>query len=137
MIHRPTKSLRVVDCLVDIQHAIAWIAKHIGNMTEEQFLKDRKTQDSVIKNLIDIGEAGNNAMQIEPDLEQARPVLWQHISGAYEMRIKLTHGYRGIDASVVWNTVKIYLPEFSKAIDTFLDEHSANGIHGGGSPSSE
>jgi len=57
MIHRPTKSLRVVDCLVDIQHAIA--------------------------------------------------------------------------------RTNIYLPEFSGVIDTFLDEHSANGIHGGGSPSSE
>lgn len=137
MIHRPAKALRVVDCLVDIQHAITWIGKIVGNLTEEQFLEDRKTQDAVIKNLIDIGEAGNNVMQINPDLEQSRSDLWQHMSGAYEMRIKLTHGYRNIDASVVWNTVKTYLPEFSRVVEIHLAKEPMGHMPGRGSSSAE
>lgn len=137
MMHRPPKSLRFVDCLADIQHAIAWIDKHIGSMTKEQFLKDRKTQDSVIKNLIDVGEAANNLMHIDPDFQQTRPDLWQHMSGAYEMRIKLTHGYRNIDSGVVWDTVKIYLPDFFSVVETFLAEHRAGRTPRGGSSSGD
>ncbi len=94
-------------------------------MTEQDFLKDRKTQDSVIKNLIDLGEASNNIMRIDPVLAQTDPDLWQHLSGAYDMRIKLTHGYRGVDASVVWNTMTVYLPEFARLVVTTLAEHRA------------
>ncbi|MDP2824550.1 MAG: hypothetical protein Q8O52_17955 [Sulfuritalea sp.] len=46
----------MVDCLADIRDAIAWINRHIGDAHKEQFLADRKTQDSVIKNLVDIAE---------------------------------------------------------------------------------
>ena len=124
MTHSPSRTLRVVDCLGDIRDAIAWINKHIGAARKEQFLADRKTQDSVIKNLVDIGEAANNIMRLDPRLEQASPELWPHLSAAYEMRIKLTHGYRSIDALIVWNTAKIDLP--------ILDQLIAQAIAGQG-----
>ncbi len=124
MTHRPPKTLRVVDCLGDIQDAIAWIGRHIGDANKEEFLVDRKTQDSVIKNLVDIGEAANNIMRLDPGLEQASPELWPHLSAVYEMRIKLTHGYRSIDALIVWNTAKIDLP--------ILDQLIAQAIAGQG-----
>jgi uncharacterized protein with HEPN domain len=116
MTHRPSKTLRVADCLSDIQDPIAWINRHIGDIGKEQFLADRKTQDSVIKNMVDIGEAANNIMRINPALEKARPDLWPHLAAIYEMRIKLTHGYRSIDALVVWNTAKIDLPVFDRLV---------------------
>jgi uncharacterized protein with HEPN domain len=116
MNHSPSKTLRVVDCLTDIRDAIAWIGRHIGDAQREQFLDDRKTQDSVIKNLVDIGEAANNIMRLDPGLEQQSPELWPHLGSVYEMRIKLTHGYRSIDGLIVWNTARIDLPVLDQLI---------------------
>lgn len=124
MTHSPPKTLRVIDCLTDMRNAIAWIGKHIGDAHKAQFLADRKTQDSVIKNLVDIGEAANNIMRLDPDLEQQAPVLWPHLGAVSEMRIKLTHGYRGTDALVVWNTAKIDMPILDKLIAQTIAEQS-------------
>jgi uncharacterized protein with HEPN domain len=116
MTHSPSRTLRTVDCLTDIRDAIAWINRHIGDAQKEQFLADRKTQDSVIKNLVDIGEAANNIMQLDPGLEQERPDLWPHLGAVYDMRIKLTHGYRSTDALIVWNTARIDIPILDQLI---------------------
>lgn len=115
MNHRPSKTLRVSDFLADIQDAIRLIDAYTTGMTVEQFVADsldaHKTRDSVIKNMIDIGEAANNIMQLAPDIEQRNATLWLHLRGAYDMRIKLTHGYRSINDRMVWNTASDYLPE--------------------------
>ncbi len=120
MSHHPPKTLRINDALDDIRDALTWIDRHIGNISRDEFLADRKTLDSVVKNLVDIGEAANNIMQSDATIESSKPDLWNHLVGAYAMRIKLTHGYRSIDASVVWNTVKIHLPEFRQLISAAL-----------------
>lgn len=120
MIHRPSKTLRVRDFLADIQEAIRLIGDYTIGMTAETFVADNveahKTRDSVIKNLIDIGEAANNIMQLAPDIEQRNAALWLHLRAAYDMRIKLTHGYRSINDRVVWNTAADYLPDLSAQI---------------------
>lgn len=120
MNHRPSKTLRISDFLADIQDAIRLIDAYITGMTVEQFVADNldahKTRDSVIKNMIDIGEAANNIMQLAPDIEQCNAALWLHLRGAYDMRIKLTHGYRSINDRIVWNTASDYLPELGMCI---------------------
>lgn len=120
MIHRPSKELRIGDCYADIQDAIRLIGDYIRGYTAKQFVADsldaHKTRDSVIKNLVDIGEAANNIMQLAPEIEQHNPAMWRHLRGAYDIRIKLTHGYRSINDLIVWNTVVDYLPELSACI---------------------
>lgn len=76
----------------------------------------------MIKNLVDIGEAANNIMRLDPGLEQESPELWPHLCAVYEMRIKLTHGYRSIDALIVWNTAKIDLPKLDQLIAQAIAE---------------
>jgi uncharacterized protein with HEPN domain len=122
MIHRPSKTLRVSDFFTDIQEAILLIVEYTRDLTAEQFVADsvdaHKTRDSVIKNMIDIGEAANNIMQLDPGIEQRDQPLWLHLRGAYDMRIKLTHGYRSVNDRIVWNTVADYLPELAACIAT-------------------
>ena len=122
MSHWPSKALRVSDFLADIQEAICLIAQYTLGLNVEQFVVDsldaHKTRDSVIKNLIDIGETANNIIQLAPDIEQRNSELWLHLRGAYDMRIKLTHGYRSINDRIVWNTSANYLPELAKCIAT-------------------
>ena len=120
MIHRPSSALRTDDCYADMQEAIQLIGEYMRDWSVGQFVSDsleaHKTRDSIIKNMIDIGEAANNIMQMAPEIELRNPALWQHLRGAYDMRIKLTHGYRSVNERVVWNTATDYLPELSRCI---------------------
>jgi uncharacterized protein with HEPN domain len=103
-----------------MQEAIQLIGEYMRDWSVGQFVSDsleaHKTRDSIIKNMIDIGEAANNIMQMAPEIELRNPALWQHLRGAYDMRIKLTHGYRSVNERVVWNTATDYLPELSRCI---------------------
>lgn len=120
MMHRPSKASRAGDCFADMQEAIRLIAEYTRGLTVEQFIADtldaHKTRDSVIKNMIDIGEAANNIMQLAPEIEHIHPAMWRHLRGAYDMRIKLTHGYRSVNDRIVWNTAADYLPELGMCI---------------------
>ncbi len=120
MIHRPSNELRTGDCYADMLEAINLIGEYMRDFTVAQFIADsieaHKTRDSVIKNMIDIGEAANNIMQLAPETEQRNPAMWRHLHGAYDMRIKLTHGYRSVNDRIVWNTAVDYLPELSRCI---------------------
>jgi uncharacterized protein with HEPN domain len=71
--------------------------------------------------MIDIGEAANNIMQLAPEIEQRNVTMWLHLRGAYDMRIKLTHGYRSVNDRIVWNTVTHFLPDLNLQIAA---EHS-------------
>lgn len=58
--------------LYDIQDAIVQIQKYVQGQSFEQFLSDRKTQDTVVRNLEIIGEA---AKHISQPLKQRHPKI--------------------------------------------------------------
>ena len=61
--------------LQDIQEAVRRIAEYISGMTYEDFLKDSKTQDAVIRNLEIIGEATKN---LSREIRAAHPdIPWR------------------------------------------------------------
>ena len=49
-----------VELLCDIQEAVQKILFYSKNMSDEQFLKDPRTQDAVVRNFQVIGEAAKN-----------------------------------------------------------------------------
>jgi len=120
MIHRVPRAYRADDYFADMLEAIQLITQYTHGLTVEQFVADtldaHKTRDSVIKNMIDIGEAANNIMQLVPEIEHDAQEIWRHLRGVYDMRNKLTHGYRSINDRIVWNTVVDFLPELGTCI---------------------
>ena len=48
------------------------------------------------------------------------------------MRIKLTHSYFSIDASIVWAKAKLSLPVFESVVDSFLETNDGSGGGSGG-----
>jgi len=83
----------------------------------EEFRKDERTLFAVIRALEVIGGA---AKRIPEDLRQQHPeVPWRGMTG---MRDKVTHGYFGVDAEVVWRTVREDLPPLRKAISALLPD---------------
>jgi uncharacterized protein with HEPN domain len=87
--------------LDDILDAVAQIREYVGGMSQEEFAKDRKTQDAVVRNLEIIGEASGRLP--EEVLQKAQPVEWRKIKA---LRNILIHEYFGINLSIVWDVVQ-------------------------------
>jgi uncharacterized protein with HEPN domain len=56
----------------------------------------------------DIGEASGRLLKLEPGIELDYPDL--QIRNAYSMRNRLTHGYAGVDLSILWTTAHNFIP---------------------------
>ena len=72
----------------DILEAVEKINSYLGGMTFEQFSKDNKTIDAVIRNFAIIGEAAKN-VPAKVKREHSE-VAWKRMAG---MRDKLIHEY--------------------------------------------
>ena len=95
----------------DILEAIGKIEKYVRNKSYEEFQKDEKTKDAVVRNLEIVGEAVRN---IPEDFKEKYPdVDWKAAAG---MRDKLIHEYFGVSMAIVWETVKSDLPPFKKRV---------------------
>ena len=92
--------------LDDIQTAMQRIAEYINTYSFDEFKKDYKTVDAVIRNFEIIGEAAKNL----PDSikEKYSDVPWQEM---YLLRNKISHEYFGIDYEIIWNIATNYLPK--------------------------
>ena len=90
------KDKRVVECL--IKHCLN-IEEDVLNITEENFYNDRKTQNSVCFDILQIGEL---AKSLSDDfIVKYSSMPWKDIKG---MRDWVVHGYQSIKMSRVWRT---------------------------------
>lgn len=95
----------------DIQDAISKIEKYVEDLNFDDFIKDTKTMDAVIKNLAVIGEAVRN-IPSKIRLKYSE-IPWAEIMG---MRNKIIHEYFGIDEEILWETIQEDLPKFKEQI---------------------
>jgi len=99
------------DYLQDIQEAITDIEEFVANMTYEEFIKDRKTLNAVVRSIEIIGEASKKL----PNSLKAKyaELPWKEIMG---MRDKLIHAYFGMDTETIWETIKHNIPTLKQTI---------------------
>ncbi|HKJ43756.1 MAG TPA: DUF86 domain-containing protein [Sunxiuqinia sp.] len=72
----------------------------------DQFKKDYKTVDAVVRNFEIIGEASKN---LPEEIKMKYPeVPWKEM---YLLRNKISHEYFGIDYEIIWDVALNYLPE--------------------------
>lgn len=95
-----------------VLEAIEKIELYTDDISQEEFKKDVKTQDAVIRRLEIIGEAIKNLP--EDFKEENRESIWE---GAAGMRDILIHQYFGVDLKIIWNTVNQTLPELKENIE--------------------
>jgi uncharacterized protein with HEPN domain len=77
----------------------------------DAFMVERMRQDAVIRKLEIIGEA---VKQLSNVTRERRPEIpWKQIAG---MRDRLTHGYFGVDLTLVWRVVERDLPALKAAV---------------------
>lgn len=104
--------------LDDIILSMSRIAEYIEGFSFDQFKKDYKTVDAVIRNFEIIGEAANKV----PDTvkEKYPDVPWSEM---YLMRNKVSHEYFGIDYDIIWDVITNELPKNMNQIAAILREN--------------
>lgn len=110
------------DFLRDIlEHAEKAIEFMEGLSSVEELESDERTLFAVVRALEVIGEAAKRI----PETVRAKhaAVPWRGMTG---MRDKVIHEYFGVDAEVVWNTVRQELPPLCEAIARMLKELEAD-----------
>lgn len=81
----------------DIQESIKQIEEYTKNISEEQFKRDLKIQDAVIRRLEIIGEASK---KIPKSVKEAnKEINWNEFS---EFRNFITHSYFNASIARVW-----------------------------------
>ena len=105
--------------LIDIQEAIERIRENPAGMNSQEFRKDRKTPDAVVRNLEIIGEASKS---LPPQTKELAPdVEWRKVAG---LRDILSHEYFGVDVDIVWDVIQNKLPGLLRAVERLLESTS-------------
>ena len=105
------------DYLHDILDAVKDAEDFVEGMRFEQFERDRKTLNAVVRSLEIIGEASRN---ISVSLrEKYGEIPWKKMIG---MRDKVIHGYFGVDTKTLWGTVKDDLPPLKNLVQKMLKD---------------
>ncbi len=111
----------VLQFLDDILEAISNIEEDTDGISFEEFSRDRRRRDAVIRNFEVIGEAIKN---LPEDLREKYPGTdWKAIAG---FRDVLIHVYFGIENTILWDTATRKLPTLKKEIRRILkneEEH--------------
>jgi uncharacterized protein with HEPN domain len=105
------------DYLQDILDAVKDIKSFVDDMSFEQFRKDRKTLNAVVRSIEIIGEASKNI----PDTLKAKhkELPWKQMTG---MRNKLIHAYFGVDLETLWKAVNEDIPPLKQSIQKMLKD---------------
>ncbi len=103
--------------LKDILESIELIEQFVAGMDVEDFKKDIKTSDAVIKRFENIGEAAKN---ISDEVKSKyTEIPWKEMTG---MRDKLVHFYFGVKHEMVWAAIKNRLPSIKPLLIKMSDE---------------
>jgi uncharacterized protein with HEPN domain len=98
-------------------------------MTLESFLADERTQHAVSKCAEAVGEAAKEILKADPEFDSDHPGL--QLKSAAKSRDRLSHGYRNIDLSVLWNTATNSIPLTVEAAKEVLSRRLKSGPKGG------
>ncbi|WP_311969732.1 DUF86 domain-containing protein [Pseudomonas baltica] len=100
---------RLGDYLEHIRQAAQDALIFVDGFDKDDFLDDKRTQQAVIMSLIILGEASTKIMDRYPEFTAGHPqVPWRSMRN---MRNRIAHGYFDINLDIVWDTLKLALPE--------------------------
>ena len=103
--------------LRDILQAFRNAREFVEKTSYGKFITDKKTVSAVLRELEVAGEA---TKQLPGTVRRKYPQIpWSDIAG---MRDKLIHFYFGVDLEIVWETIKVRIPELEPLIKDILSD---------------
>jgi len=100
----------------DILEAIETVRKYVAGMTFDEFTRDQRTIDAVVRRLTIIGEASVHVP--ESVCERSPDVPWIDMR---EMRNFIVHEYFGVSKEILWDTVENDLPGIVEPLQRLLE----------------
>jgi uncharacterized protein with HEPN domain len=101
----------------DIKESIDAIFEYLVDVDFNEFKKDRKTYQAVIREFEIIGEATKH---IFDEAKACCPeIRWRSI---IDFRNKINHEYFGINFKIIWDTIFYELPKLKEAIEKLKKE---------------
>ncbi len=98
---------------------------YVEGLEKGDFIRDTRTQQAVVMNLLVIGEMASRLAQEHPDFTKNHPETpWRSMAA---MRNRIAHGYFELDLDIVWDTVLTALPELVYRLQPIRDEIAAPG----------
>ena len=105
------------DYVQDILDSIVDMENFVKGLSFDEFSKDKKTVNAVVRSLEIIGEASK---KVPESVRKQYPKLpWKEMA---KMRDKLIHGYFGIDLEIVWKVLKDEIPPLTPIIKKMLKD---------------
>ncbi|HNX56816.1 MAG TPA: DUF86 domain-containing protein [Prolixibacteraceae bacterium] len=107
---------RIKKYLFDIQLSISNVDNYIGEPRSfESFQNNQMLQDAVERNLEIIGEAMNQLLRINPEIQisNARRIV--------DARNKIIHGYDSVEPVNIWAIVINHLPKLKEEVEELLN----------------
>ena len=109
--------------IADILDAIAAIQEYTSGMSYDDFVRDRRTVDAVIRNVTVIGEAAGH---VPDEIVAAHPEIpWRDMR---DIRNVVVHVYFGVDRRILWDTIQANLPPLVPKLEQI--RQSAEGANG-------
>ena len=102
--------------LYDMQQACLSLTTFLEGQTFDTFLDSELLRSAVERKLMIVGEALNQLLRIEPDIEAEIPDARQII----DFRNILVHGYYAIEHETVWGILQKDLPVLNDRIEALL-----------------
>lgn len=100
------------DYLIDILESALEVEVFIAGMSFDDFFRDKKTINAVIRSLEVMGEA---AKRVPEGIRANYPEIpWKRMAG---MRDKLIHEYAGVDLETVWDVATEELPAIKPMLE--------------------
>ena len=100
--------LAYIEHILDSINAIERFSK---NLNKENLLRNRLKQSAIVREIEIIGEAVKN---VSENLKNKHSEIeWKDISGT---RDKMIHHYFSVDLNIVWDIIKINLPDLKYKI---------------------
>ena len=109
-----SKNITYILTILEAIEKIFYYSKNFED--EEEFFHANKQLNfnATVNLLIAIGEENK---KIDAALKSSDGISWKNISA---MRDKISHNYRGIDESMVWDIIQNYLPNLKKLLIEML-----------------
>lgn len=101
----------------DVIAAMQAIEQFVEGLSLHEFKEDDNTSSAVIRKFEIIGEATKHI----PEFVKVKypDVPWKRMAG---MRDRLIHAYFGVDYQLVWDAIKLEIPELKPRLEKILTE---------------